>query len=117
MLVLYSAVMKRKANERPVNVDKKYCFICQKGQKKDITDTDDTLKTVANNITEYRNLCELDLDWNAITETVHENGNQTNSSTLSESLKKNQVCFQRTCGSKYNKQKLEQLAKKPDEAE
>ena len=75
------------------------------------------IKTVANNITEYRNLGELDLDWNAITETVHENGNQTNSSTLYESLKKNQVCFQRTCGSKYNKQKLEQLAKKPDEAE
>ena len=88
MLVLYSAVMKRKANERPVNVDKKYCFNCQKRQKKDITDTDDTLKTVAN-ITEYRNLGELDLDWNAITETVHENGNRTNSSTLYESLKEN----------------------------
>ena len=83
-----SAVMKRKANERPVNVDWKYCFICQKRQKKDITDIDDILKTVANNITEYRNLGELDLDWNAITETVDENGNRTNSSTLYESLKK-----------------------------
>ena len=65
--------MKRKANERPVNVDWKQCFICQKRQKKDITDTDDTLKTV-----EYRNLGELDLDWNAIIETVDENGNRTN---------------------------------------
>ena len=45
--------MKRKANECPVNVDWKYCSICQKGQKKDITGTDDTLKTVANNITGY----------------------------------------------------------------
>ena len=54
--------MERKANELPVNVDRKYYFICQKRQKKDITDTDDTLKTVANDITEYRNLDELDLD-------------------------------------------------------
>ena len=109
--------MKRKANERPVNVDWKYCFICQKRQKKDITDIDDILKTVANNITEYRNLGELDLDWNAITETVDENGNRTDSPTLYESLKKNRACFYRTCGSKYNKQKLERLAKKRDEAE
>ena len=116
-LCFCSAVMKRKANEHPVNVDWKYCFICQKRQKKDITDTDNTLKTVANNITEYRNLSELDLDWNAITETVDENGNRTNSSTLYESLKKNRACFHRTCGSKYNKQKLEWLAKKRDEAE
>ena len=42
--------------------------LAKKRQKKDITDTDDTLKTVANNITEYRNLGKLDLDyWNAIT--------------------------------------------------
>ena len=63
--------------------------LAKKRQKKDITDTDDTLKTVANNITEYRNLGKLDLDWNAITETVNENRNRTNSSTLYESLKKN----------------------------
>ena len=47
----------------------------KKGRKKNITDTDDILKAVANNITEYRNLDKLDLDWNAITETVDENGN------------------------------------------
>ena len=70
-----------------------------------------------NNITEYRNLGELDRDWNAITETVNENGNRTNSSTLYESWKKNRACFHRTCGSKYNKQKLEWLAKKHDEVE
>ena len=69
------------------------------------------------NITEYRNLGKPDLDWNAITETVDENGNRTNSSTLYESLKKNWACFHRTCGSKYNKQKLERLVKKCDEAE
>ena len=64
--------------------------LAKKRQKKDITDTDDTLKTVANNITEYRNLGKLDLDyWNAITKTVNENRNRTNSSTLYESLKKN----------------------------
>ena len=91
--------------------------LAKKRQKKDITDTDDTLKTVANNITEYRNLGKLDLDWNAITETVNENRNRTNSSTLYESLKKNWACFHRTCGSRYNKQKLEQLAKQCDEAE
>ena len=91
--------------------------LAKKRQKKDITDTDDTLKTVANNITEYRNLGELDLDWNAITETVDENGNRANSSNLYESLKKNQACFHRTCGSKYNKLKLERLAKKRDEEE
>ena len=34
-----------------------------------------------------------------------------------KSWKKNRACFHRTCGSKYNKQKLEQLAKKRDEAE
>ena len=51
--------------------------------------THDKLKTVANNIIEYKNLGELDLDWNAITETVDENGNRTNSSTFYESLKKN----------------------------
>ena len=112
-----SVVMNRKANERLVNVDWKYYFICQKRQKKDIIDTDDILKTVANNITEYRNLGELDLDWNGITETVDENGNRTNSSNLYESLKKNQTCFHRTCGSKYNKLKLERLAKKRDEEE
>ena len=77
--------MKRKANECPVNVDWKYCFICQNRQKKGITDTHDKLKTVANNIIEYKNLGELDLDWNAITETVDENGNRTNSSTLYKS--------------------------------
>ena len=77
--------MIQKANECPVNVDWKHCFICQKRHKKDITDTDDALKTAANNITEYRNLGELDLDWNAITETVDENGNRTNSSTLYKS--------------------------------
>ena len=77
--------MKRKANEHPANVDWNYCFICQKRQKEDITDTDDTLKAVANNITEYRNLGQPDLNWNAIIETVDENGNRTNSSTLYES--------------------------------
>ena len=81
--------MKRKAKEYPLHIDCKYCFICQNRQKKDITDTDDALKTVANNIIEYKNLGELDRDWNAITETVDENGNRTNSSTFYESLKKN----------------------------
>ena len=109
--------MKRKANECPVHIDWKYCFICQNRQKKDITDTDDALKTVANNIIEYKNLGELDLDWNAITETVDENRNRTNSSTFYESLKKNWACFHRTFGSKYNKQKLEQQVKKRNEAE
>ena len=68
--------MKRKANGCST-FDWKHCFICQKKHKRDITDTDDTLKTVASNITEYRNLGRLDLAWTVITEVVDENGNQT----------------------------------------
>ena len=109
--------MKRKANERPVKVDWKYCFIWQKRQKKDITDKDDTLKTVANNITEYRNIGELDLDWNAFTKQSMEMGTQQAHQFCMNPLKKNQACFHRTYGSKYDKQKLKRLAKKRDEAE
>ena len=98
--------MKRTATGCPV-VDWKYCFICQKKHKKDIiTDSDDTLKTVANNITEYRNLGRLDLAWNLITEVTDEHGNKAEASSLYESLKHNDARFHRTCGHKYNRQKL-----------
>ena len=53
--------MKRKANECPVNVDWKYCFICQNRQKKGITDTHDKLKTVANNIINFLRILEKKL--------------------------------------------------------
>ena len=43
--------------------------------EQNFSEPSDFTKTVANNITEYRNLGELDLDQNAITETVYENGN------------------------------------------
>ena len=71
--------MKRRATGCPV-VDWKYCFICQKKHKKDITDTKDTLKTVANNITEFRNIGRLDLEWNLITEVADEHGNRAQAS-------------------------------------
>ena len=109
--------MKRKSNGCPAVVDWRHCFICQKKNKRDITNTDDTLKTVANNITEYRNLGRLDLAWNVITEVVDEEGNRTQASSLYESLKQNKACFHRVCGSKYNKQKLKRLEKKRDESE
>ena len=60
--------MKRTATGCPVAIEWRYCFICQKKHKKDITNTNSTLKTVADNITEYRNLGQLELSWNRITE-------------------------------------------------
>ena len=107
-----TAVMKRKANKRPVKVDWKYCFIQQIRQKKDITDTDDTLKTVANNLPEYRNLGELDLDWNAIMETVGGNGNPTSSSTLYESFEEKSSVFPQNLWIKVQQTKAQAASKK-----
>ena len=109
--------MKRKANGCPAVVDWKYCFICQAKHKRNITNTDATLTTVANNITEYRDFGQLDLAWNVINEIVDENGNRSQASSLYESLKRNKAFFHRGCGSKYNKQKLQRLEKKLDESE
>ena len=103
--------MKRNVQGRAVNIDWNYCFICQRKQKTDITNTHETLRTVASNITEFRNLGELVLEWDAITEIVDENGNRVHT-TLYKSLKTNNACFHRNCGTKYNKQKLERLTKK-----
>ena len=69
------------------------------------------------NITEYRNVCELDLSWDDITEISDETGKRTNTPTLYESLKKNKARFHRACGKKYNRQKRERLIKKCNEAE
>lgn len=76
--------MKRNKHGRPTVIDWKYCFICR-GKQKDITDSEDTLKSMAGNITEYKSLCdELDLEWDAII------GTHT---TLYESLKKQKFMF------------------------
>ena len=107
--------MNRVGNKRPVNINWTLCFICQKKHLKDLAVTDETLKTVANNITEYRNVCELDLEWNDITEISDETGNRTNTSTLYESLKKNKAIFHRACGTKYNRQKRDRILKKRNE--
>ena len=79
--------MKRNRQGCAINIDWNYCFICQRKQKTNITNTDETLKTIASNITKLRNPGELDLDWDAITEIVNENGNHVHS-TLYRSLKK-----------------------------
>ena len=78
--------------------------------KKD--DTDDTLKTVAKNITEYRNLGELDLDWNAIMETVDGNGNPTSSSTLYESFEEKSSVFPQNLWIKVQQTKAQAASKK-----
>ena len=109
-------VIKRNHQGHGINIDWNYCFICQRKQKTKITNTDETLKTVASNITELRNLGELDLEWYAITKILDENGNRVHT-TLYESLKMNNVCFHKKCGMNYNKQKLERFTKKCDNAE
>ena len=53
--------MKRTNNGCPANIEWKHCFICQKKHRRDITDTDDALKTAADNITDFHNLGQLDL--------------------------------------------------------
>ena len=108
--------MKRNRQGHVINIDWNYCFICQRKQKTNLIDTDETLKTVANNITEIQNLGELDLEWDAITEIVDGSGNWVHT-TLYESLKTNNACFHRNCGTKYNKQKLQRLLEKRDDAE
>ena len=67
-------------------------------------------------MTEFRNLSELDLEWDAIIEILSENGNRVHT-TLYKSLKTNNVCFHRNCGTKYIKQKLEQFTKNRDNVE
>ena len=105
-----AVVMKINRQGHAVNIDWNYCFICQRKQKTNITNTDETLKTTANNITEFRNVGELDLEWDAITEILDENGNRVHT-TLYESLKTNNMCLHRNCGTKYKKQKLERFRK------
>ena len=65
---------------------------------------------------EFRNLGELDLEWDAITKILNENGDRVHT-TLYESLKTNNTCFHRNCGTKYNKQKVEWFTKQRDRAE
>ena len=46
--------MKRNHQGRAINIDWNYCFICQRKQKMNITNTDEALKTVESNITEAK---------------------------------------------------------------
>ena len=80
--------MKRNRQGRAVNIEWSYCLICQRKQKANITNTYQTLRTVASNMTEFRYMGELDLEWYAITEMFNENGNRVHV-TLYESLKTN----------------------------
>ena len=101
--------MKRNQQVHVINIDWNYCFICQRKQKTNITNTDKTLKTVASNTTDFRNLGELDLEWDAINEIIDENGNRVHT-ILYESLKKiTRVSTEIVARSSYNKQKLERL--------
>ena len=109
--------MKRTATGYPVAIDWRYCFICQRKHKNDITNSDSTRKTVADNITEYRNLGQLELSWTRITEVVDEEGNCSQAASLYDSLTLNNACFHRACGSRYNKQKLQRLTTKQKETE
>ena len=105
--------MKRNSDGLPVHITWKHCFICQKTGKKDLTGSDDTLQTLANFITEFRNLGQIEeLVWDAINTVVDDKGNRSSAPTLYHSLKKNSACFHRSCGSNYNKQKLDRLKKK-----
>ena len=106
-----AVVMKRNHQGRAINIDWNYCFICLRKQKTNITYTDEILKTVARNITEFRNLGELDLEWDAFTEILDENANRVYT-TLYESLKTTNACSHRNCSRKNNKQKLERFIKK-----
>ena len=57
--------MKHNHKGRVINIDWidwNYCFIYQRKQKTNITNTDETLKTVASNITEFR--IWVNLIWN-----------------------------------------------------
>ena len=74
------------------------------------------MKTVVSNITEFRNLGERDLEWDAITEILDENGNRVQT-TVYESLKMHNACFRRNCGTKYNKENLERFTEIRDSAE
>ena len=58
----------------------------------------------------------FDLEWDAVTDIVDENGNRVHT-TLHESLRTNNACFPRNFCSKYNKQKLERLAKERNNVE
>ena len=105
--------MKRNSDGLPVHITWKHCFICQKTGKKDLTGSDDTLQTLANFITEFRNLGQIEeLVWDAINTVVDDKGNRSSAPTLYHSLKKNSACFHRSRGSNYNKQKLDRLKKK-----
>ena len=63
------------------------------------------MKTAAGNITEFRNLDQLEMAWNTILEFVDGDGNRQQAPTLFESLKGNNACFHKVCGYKYDKQK------------
>ena len=65
-----AVVMKGNHQGRAINIDWNYCFICQRKQNTNITNTDEKLKIVASNITEFRNLGERDLEWDAIIEII-----------------------------------------------
>ena len=52
------------------------------------------------------------MTWNLITEVTDEHGNKAEASSLYESSKHNDARFHRTCGHKYNRQKIERLQEK-----
>ena len=101
-------MIKRNHQGHGINIEWNCCLICERKQKTKIKD--EALKTVASNIIELRNLGKLGLEWYAITKILDENWNRVHT-TLYESLKTNNVCFHRTCGMNYNKQKLERFTK------
>ena len=90
----------------------KYCFGSETGRLEDYHRNRERWLVC----TEFRNLVGLDLEWDAITEILDKNGNRVHT-ILYESLKTNNSCFHRNCGTKYNKSKLEWFTKKRDNAE
>ena len=107
--------MKRNHQGRAINIDWNYCFICQRKQKTNITNAHETLKTVASNITEFRNPGELDLEWDAITKILDENVNRVHT-TLYESLETNNA-FPQKFWHKVQQAKARTVHKKRDSAE
>ena len=96
------------------DIDWRHCFICQQKHKKDLASSQQALQTVADNITEFQNAGELDLVWNAITQVTDDEGHRSSAATLNESLQVNKACYHRSCGSRYNKQKLARLSEKQE---
>ena len=95
--------MKRN-NSGHKNIDWKYCFICQNKRVPPDNTTDDSLRKLCENLTQFRNLGELDLEWESLAPVMNADGTPDLYASM-----KDKARFHRSCTKKYDKQKMDRI--------